>query len=155
VAPSPTLCYQCHTEAKAEFNRPFRHRVNEGLIECGDCHDVHGGFRTKQLKTTTAQDAVCFGCHTEKKGAFVYEHMPVKTEGCSSCHTPHGSTNSRLLKVSNVNLLCLQCHTLSQSHVPSQPPIGPAHNQNQKYQACTLCHGFVHGSNFSEVFFKP
>jgi DmsE family decaheme c-type cytochrome len=154
-APSPTLCYQCHTEAKAEFSRPFRHRVNENLIQCSDCHNVHGGFLPKQLRTTTAHEQVCFKCHTEKRGPFVFEHMPVKTEGCSSCHMPHGSQNARLLKVSNVNLLCLQCHTLSHSHVPSQPPVGPAHNQNQKYQACTLCHGFVHGSNSSEVFFKP
>jgi predicted CXXCH cytochrome family protein len=81
--------------------------------------------------------------------------MPVKTEGCSSCHTPHGSTNPRLMRVSSVNLLCLQCHTLSTTNIPSQPPIGPAHNQAQKYQACTMCHQAIHGSNFSEVFFKP
>jgi DmsE family decaheme c-type cytochrome len=154
-APSPTLCYQCHTEAKAEFSRPFRHRVNEGLVRCSDCHNVHGGFLEKQLKTTDAEEQACVKCHSEKKGPFVFEHMAVKTEGCSSCHTAHGSTTARLLKVSNVNQLCLQCHTLAKSSVPSQPPIGPAHNLNQKYQACTLCHPFVHGSNFSEVFFKP
>jgi hypothetical protein len=50
-----------------------------------------------------------------------------------------------LLKVSQVNQLCLQCHTLAMSSVPSQPPIGPAHNQAQKYQACTMCHAFIHG----------
>lgn len=154
-APSPTLCYQCHTETKAEFSRPFRHRVNEGLLQCNDCHNPHGGFLGKQLRSTAAQDQVCMKCHTEKKGPFVYEHLPVKTEGCASCHTPHGSTNARLLKVSNINQLCLQCHTLSTSNIPSQPPAGPAHNQAQKYQACTSCHTAIHGSNFSEVFFKP
>lgn len=154
-APSPRLCYQCHTETRAEFNRPFRHKVNEGLLQCNDCHNVHGTTLPKQLRTNEAQDAVCFKCHVEKKGPFVFEHLPVKTEGCTSCHMPHGSTNVRLLRVSNVNTLCLQCHTLALSNVPSQPPIGPAHNQAQKYQACTLCHAFPHGSNFSEVFFKP
>jgi DmsE family decaheme c-type cytochrome len=154
--PSPGLCYSCHTEVRAEFGRPFRHRVNEGLIQCADCHNEHGGFLPKQLRTTAAQDQVCYKCHTEKRGPFVYEHLPVKTEGCTACHMPHGSTNPRLLKVSQVNLLCLQCHTLSMNgNIPSQPPIGPAHNQNQKYQACTMCHAFIHGSNFSEVFFKP
>jgi DmsE family decaheme c-type cytochrome len=152
---SPKLCYGCHTETKAEFSRPYRHRVNEGLIKCNDCHNEHGGFLPKQLRTSASQDQVCFKCHTEKKGPFVYEHLPVKTEGCSSCHTPHGSTNPRLLRVSQVNLLCLQCHTLSMGNVPSQPPVGPAHNQAQKYQACTMCHAFIHGSNFSEVYFKP
>jgi len=152
---SPRLCYQCHTEQKAEFSRPYRHRVNEGLIQCSDCHNEHGGFLPKQLRTSAAQDQVCFKCHAEKKGPFVYEHLPVKTEGCTSCHTPHGSTNPRLMRVSQVNVLCLQCHTLSVNNIPSEPPMGPAHNQAQKYQACTTCHGFIHGSNFSEVFFKP
>lgn len=155
VEKQPQLCYQCHTEVKAEFSRPYRHRVNQGLVQCTDCHNEHGGFLPKQLRASASQDQVCFKCHTEKKGPFVYQHLPVATEGCTSCHTPHGSTNPRLLRVSQVNLLCLQCHTLALSNVPSQPPIGPAHNQSQKYQACTMCHAFIHGSNFSEVFFKP
>ena len=152
---TPTLCYTCHTEMKAEFSRPYRHRVNEGLIQCADCHNEHGGTLPRQVRTSAAQDQVCLKCHTEKRGPFVYEHVPVRTEGCTSCHSPHGSTNPRLLKVSQVNQLCLQCHTLSTNNIPSQPPIGPAHNQAQKYQACTVCHAYVHGSNFSEVFFKP
>ncbi len=154
-AESPNLCYTCHTEMKAEFSRPYRHRVNEGLIQCGDCHNEHGGMLPRQLRASAAQDQVCMKCHTEKRGPFVYEHMPVKTEGCTSCHTPHGSTNPRLLRVAQVNQLCLQCHTLSMNNIPSQPPVGPAHNQAQKYQACTMCHAYIHGSNFSEVFFKP
>lgn len=154
-APSPSLCFGCHNEVKAEVSRPYRHRVVEGLVQCSDCHNEHGGFMPHQLRTSAEQDQVCFKCHAEKRGPFVYEHLPVKTEGCTACHTPHGSTNPRLLKVSNVNVLCLQCHTLSLGNMPSQPPIGPAHNQAQKYQACTMCHQFVHGSNFSEVFFKP
>lgn len=152
---TPALCYGCHTEVRAEFGRPFRHRVNEGLVQCSDCHNEHGGFLPRQLRTSAHQDQVCYKCHSEKRGPFVYEHLPVKTEGCTACHTPHGSTNPRLLKVSQVNVLCLQCHTLSLGNMPSQPPAGPAHNQAQKYQACTMCHQFIHGSNFSEVFFKP
>ena len=154
-AAAPALCYQCHTDTRAEFNRPFRHKVNEGLLQCNDCHNVHGASLPKQLRSSASQDQVCFKCHTEKRGPFVYEHMPVKTEGCTSCHFAHGGTNARMLHTSNVNTLCLQCHTQAMSNVPSQPPIGPAHNQAQKYQACTLCHAYVHGSNSSEVFFKP
>jgi len=154
-AASPALCYQCHTEVRAEFSRPYRHRVNEGLIQCSDCHNEHGGFLPNQLRASADQNQVCYKCHTEKRGPFVYEHVPVKAEGCTSCHTPHGSTNPRLLNVSQINVLCLQCHTLTFSNTPSEPPMGPAHNQAQKYQACTMCHQFIHGSNFSEVFFKP
>jgi DmsE family decaheme c-type cytochrome len=148
----PQLCYGCHLEAKADFMKPYHHRVNEGLVGCSDCHNPHGGFLTKQLRSTAAQDAGCFKCHAEKAGPFVFEHVPVKTEGCVSCHTPHGSSNPRLLRRANVNLLCLECHTLTvDSPVPGVPAF---HNQAQKYQACTMCHVNIHGSNFSEVFFK-
>ena len=152
IASQPTLCYTCHLEVKPDFSRPFHHRVNEGLVGCTDCHNVHGGFLTKQLRSTAAQDQVCFKCHAEKSGPFVFEHPPVKTEGCVFCHTPHGSSNPRLLKRANINLLCLECHTLTVDSVA--PAIPSFHNQAQKYQACTMCHTQIHGSNFDSVFFK-
>jgi DmsE family decaheme c-type cytochrome len=152
VKGQPQLCYTCHLEAKPEFNRPFHHRVNEGLIQCSDCHNPHGGFLTKQVRSTAAQDAVCFKCHADKAGPFVFEHAPVKTEGCVSCHSPHGSSNPRLLKRSQVNLLCLECHSLTtDTAAPGTPTF---HNQAQKYQACTMCHSQIHGSNFDRNFFK-
>lgn len=152
VEKQPLLCYSCHSEVKADFNKPFHHRVNEGLIKCTDCHNQHGGFLTKQLRSTAAQDMVCFKCHTDKAGPFVYEHAPAKTEGCVACHTPHASSNPRLLKRSQVNLLCLECHTLTvDSGAPSTPSF---HNQSAKYQACTLCHPMIHGSNVNRFFFQ-
>lgn len=149
VQNQPQLCYGCHTSAKADFAKPYHHRVNEGLVQCSDCHNPHGTATVQQVRALPSGDAVCYKCHVDKQGPFVYEHVPVKTEGCSSCHTPHGSTNPRLLKVMPVNMLCLQCHTF-----PTQGPSGPVHNQSAKYQACTMCHGQIHGSNFSPVFFK-
>lgn len=149
VQNQPQLCYGCHTSAKADFAKPFHHRVEQGLIQCSDCHSPHGTGSVRQVRALPSGDFVCYKCHADKQGPFVYEHVPVKTEGCASCHTPHGSTNPRLLRVSQINLLCLQCHTF-----PTQGPIGPAHNQSQKYQACTMCHQAIHGSNFSNVFFK-
>ena len=152
VEKQPQLCYGCHTEKKAEFNRPFRHRVEQGLIECSDCHNPHGSVLNSQLRETAAQDQVCFKCHADKEGPFVFEHRPIKTEGCVYCHSPHGSTNPRLLKRADVNLLCLDCHTeTAGSEVPGMPSF---HNQSQKYQACTMCHVQIHGSNFDEFFFK-
>ncbi|MBZ5547815.1 MAG: DmsE family decaheme c-type cytochrome [Acidobacteriia bacterium] len=145
----PELCYGCHASARAEFARPYRHRVNEGLVQCSDCHDLHGATTLRQVKNVASGDAACFRCHIDKQGPYVYEHMPVKTEGCSSCHTPHGSTNARLLKISQVNLLCLQCHSF-----PGAGPIGPAHNLSQKYQACTMCHPMIHGSNTNVAFMQ-
>ncbi|MFL6448498.1 MAG: DmsE family decaheme c-type cytochrome [Bryobacteraceae bacterium] len=149
VRAQPNLCYGCHISTKADFAKPYRHRVNEGLIQCGDCHNVHGTTTLRNVKTLPSGDAVCYKCHADKQGPFVYEHVPVRTEGCSSCHTPHGSTNPRFLRVVQVNLLCLQCHTF-----PGQAPQGPAHNLAAHYQACTICHQAIHGSNASNAFFK-
>jgi DmsE family decaheme c-type cytochrome len=152
VNSQPQLCYACHLEAKLDFSKPFRHRVNEGLVKCTDCHNEHGGYLSKQLRSAAAQDAVCFKCHVDKAGPFVFEHQPVKTEGCTACHVPHGGSNPRRLKRSQVNLLCLECHTVtSNSGVPGIPSF---HNQAQKYQSCTLCHVMIHGSNFDSFFFK-
>jgi DmsE family decaheme c-type cytochrome len=139
------LCYTCHTDIKAAFAQPFHHKVDEGLVNCSDCHNPHGSFQKKGLNTAAQNDQVCVKCHTETGGPFVFEHPPVKVEGCSSCHSPHGSPNPRLLVRSNVNTLCFQCHIT---------PAGPAHNQAVQYQACTVCHSQIHGSNASSVFFK-
>ncbi|MFI5113388.1 MAG: DmsE family decaheme c-type cytochrome [Terriglobales bacterium] len=145
----PELCYGCHANTRADFARPYHHRVNEGLVACSDCHNLHGTSTLRQARDLPSGDAACFKCHADKQGPFVYEHMPVKTDGCTSCHTVHGSTNPRFLRVSQVNLLCLQCHSY-----PGLGPSGPAHNQSQKYQACTMCHPAIHGSNANVAFMK-
>jgi DmsE family decaheme c-type cytochrome len=148
----PELCYTCHLSKKAEFAMPFHHRVDEGLIRCSDCHNVHGTAPPKQVRMAATQDAICFKCHTDKQGPFVYEHAAIKVDGCVSCHMVHGGPNPHMLKLSNVNLLCLQCHTTSSfSSAPGAPSF---HNQASFFQACTLCHFAIHGSNFSSFFFK-
>ncbi|HXE35026.1 MAG TPA: DmsE family decaheme c-type cytochrome [Verrucomicrobiae bacterium] len=152
VKPQPELCFTCHLQQKAQFDMPFHHRVNEGLVQCSDCHNVHGTVGPKQVRTSSTQDAICFKCHTDKQGPFVFEHQPVKTDGCQSCHLTHGGPNPHMLKLSNVNLLCLQCHTTSSfSGAPGAPSF---HNQASFFQSCVLCHNAIHGSNFDATFFK-
>jgi DmsE family decaheme c-type cytochrome len=151
VKSQPELCYTCHLQKKPEFAMPSHHRVNEGLVQCTDCHNPHGTAGPHQLRASAAQDAVCYTCHADKQGPFVFEHEVVKVEGCESCHNPHGSPNPHLLKVSNVNILCLQCHTTSFANAPGAPSF---HTQSTQFQACTLCHTQIHGSNFDKTFFK-
>jgi predicted CXXCH cytochrome family protein len=109
-------------------------------------------FIGKQLRSVTARDTVCFTCHADKQGPFVFEHQPVKTEGCESCHSPHGSPNPHLLKTSNLNVFCLKCHTGSTFGKASGTP--DFHNQAAQFQACALCHVALHGSNFDRHFLK-
>ncbi len=138
------LCYSCHAQVRAEFAKPFRHRVNEGVVACADCHNVHDSS-PRQLRASSTRDAFCFNCHSDKKGPFVFEHEAVKAEGCLSCHTPHGSAHPRLLTRATVNSMCLECH----AGIPNGP-----HPQSTRSQACTLCHSQIHGSNTSNVFFR-
>ncbi len=150
--PQPQLCYSCHTDVKPAFQQAFHHKVNEGIMSCNDCHDPHGSFQKNNLRAAADQNQVCMKCHADAAGPFVYEHPPLKTEGCTSCHTPHGSQNPRLLTQNNVNTLCMQCHTASSLFTaPGTPSF---HNQANQYQACTVCHTQIHGSNSSYVFFK-
>lgn len=152
VKAQPELCYTCHLNIKPQFDMPFHHRVNEGLVKCADCHNPHGGFLEKQLRAAVARDAVCFTCHADKQGPFVFEHHPVKSEGCVACHVPHGSPNPHMMKLSNLNLLCLQCHTASSfSGAPGTPQF---HSQASQFQACVICHMAIHGSNFDRHFMK-
>ncbi|SEF91886.1 decaheme c-type cytochrome, DmsE family [Bryocella elongata] len=148
-AQQPDLCFTCHADQKASFNQLFHHKTQEGLIKCSDCHDSHGTFEDKQLRTTADKNAVCTKCHTETRGPFVFEHVPVKAEGCMACHTPHGSQNARLLNVPNVNQLCNQCH--------SAVAAGTVHGQgagSSDQPPCIGCHNFIHGSNINPAFIR-
>lgn len=149
----PQLCLGCHSEVKHQFQLPFHHKVLEGVIRCSDCHNPHGGFELKQSRLATGADAACIKCHADKQGPFVYEHAPVKTEGCVACHTPHGSSNPRLLTTARVGQLCLTCHSVAHG-VGAEEPAGPQHNQNAQYANCTNCHIKIHGSRTSPVFFR-
>lgn len=149
----PYLCLQCHNEMKAQFTLPFHHKVLEGAIRCSDCHNPHGGFESKQTRLAIGADAPCIKCHADKQGPFVYEHAPLKVEGCAICHDPHGSSNPRLLKRTEVRQLCLECH--SNAHTIGAPNTPSFHNQaTARFRNCTTCHVRIHGSNVSNVFFR-
>jgi len=154
------LCLSCHTEQKAQFTMPFRHKVLEGIVRCSDCHNPHGGFENKQQRLTTGTDAACAKCHTDKQGPFVFEHSPVRVEGCAICHQPHGSSNPKLLTRSHVFQLCIECHTNAHQLVLREDGEGaPAppgfHNLTQeRIRNCTTCHTQIHGSNSHNFFFR-
>ena len=148
-AAQPTLCFQCHADVKPSFDMPFHHKVNEGLLTCSDCHDPHGTFGNNNLKSTADQNMICTKCHTETRGPFVFEHAPVKAEGCLGCHTPHGSQNARLLNMPQINTLCNQCH--------SPVAAGTVHSMgagSSELTPCTNCHTYIHGSNVNPAFLR-
>jgi len=149
----PQLCIKCHAEMKGQFTQTFHHKVLEGVIKCSDCHNPHGGFETKQTRLATGADASCVKCHTDKQGPFVFEHAPLKLEGCTICHMPHGASNPKLLKRNEVRQLCLECH--STAHEIGAPNTPSFHNQaTTRFQNCTTCHVKIHGSQNHQFFFR-
>lgn len=148
-ASQPALCFQCHTDVQPSFNMPFHHKVNEGVVSCSDCHNVHGTFQQNNLRTTADKNAICTKCHMETRGPFVYEHTPVRAEGCVACHTPHGSQNARLLNMPNINVLCNQCHSPVAAGTVHGIDAGSA-----ELQPCISCHTMIHGSNLSPAFIR-
>jgi len=157
------MCYSCHPGLRAQFEMPSKHRVNEGFMECSDCHNPHGAFaptwrmgdRPPMVRQVLNNEEACLKCHSDKRGPFVYEHAPVRVDGCETCHMPHGSTNTRLLRRPVVFTLCLECHNGSgfgtrNSGVDLQ---SSQHNLlDPRYQKCTTCHVRIHGSN-ADVFY--
>ena len=148
----PNLCISCHTSTKADFSKPFRHKVMEGQMNCSDCHSPHGGFGLKNARLAVGGDVACIKCHTEKQGPFVYEHLPITTEGCATCHSSHGSTNPKMMKRNQVRQLCLECHSsIFNSLTPNLPGF---HNLNTRFSDCTTCHVKIHGSQNHPYFFR-
>jgi len=152
------MCYSCHANVRAQFEMPSHHRVNEGFMQCSDCHNPHGAFaptsnmssRPRMVERALDVESPCLKCHVDKRGPFVYEHPSVRVEGCQACHMPHGSMNAKLLTRPVVFTICLECHNgggtgTRNGGVDLQTA---RHNLlDPKFQKCTACHVRIHGSN--------
>ncbi len=145
-------CTVCHTSVKAAFARPYTHKLLENAISCIDCHNPHNRNMAPTVRmVAAANQPACFNCHNEKRGPFLFEHAPVRTDGCTACHEPHGSSNPRMLIVNEQRVLCLQCHAnvgLTAVNLGGTPSA--IHDLSSgRYQKCSVCHVTVHGSNVS------
>ena len=162
-------CTACHSNTWAQFNRPFGHTVvnasggngtrrGHGMV-CTDCHTPHGGVifqsvAARSFRALGANEPGCFRCHGDKRGPFVYEHAPMRTEGCAACHEPHNSSNPRMLNRPQVHLTCLECHSNIGQITPTPSPdlplggVPPGFHDlsNPRFRQCTICHVKVHGS---------
>ena len=147
----PEPCFQCHEDERAAFSLPSRHKVEEGLISCTDCHEPHGKLGEKRPVTPAQVNRICTKCHTEIVGPFVYEHAVIKAEGCVACHVPHGGPAPHMLNRAKVDTICLLCHLPSRMS-PTDASIGNAHDLETQPQPCTACHADIHGSNLSRFF---
>lgn len=147
-------CAQCHQRIQSDLFRTSHHPVREGKITCSDCHDPHGAIGDKNLKAATMNE-LCWKCHAEKRGPFLWEHGPV-SEDCTTCHVPHGSNHGKLLK-QRVPWLCQSCHSVSQHPGTLLAPGGAGPSEDPEdfgnrltgtgRTGCVTCHSAIHGSN--------
>ena len=156
---SPETCFQCHLEVRAKFQLPHRHPVLEGKISCVDCHNPHKGRAMKGGDASLPQSVrggasllllspneVCTQCHVAQRGPFVFEHQAVR-EGCTSCHSPHGSVNQRMLTERSAQL-CFKCHFQEQKQ-DGRIFIGDSDHTSRLPQGTCWsagCHEAIHGS---------
>lgn len=147
IKPNQTeTCFVCHKEKISSISKSSHMPIKEGKMSCASCHDPHGTPNAKNLKAATVNE-LCYICHTEKRGPFLWEHPPA-AENCLICHDAHGSIQNKALVAKNPNILCQRCH------------IGVSHPSNvwDNFQvtaeatravnrACLNCHPNMHGSN--------
>lgn len=153
-------CASCHTAEWTQFQRPFKHRLPEAAMSCVDCHNPHGSFLPRSVRTVAANEPGCLKCHGDKRGPFTFEHAPVRLEGCVTCHEPHGSANPRMLTRQEVRLTCLECHAnLPVARPAADAPLGvvpPAFHdlRSPRFRNCTICHQKVHGSHVNRALLR-
>lgn len=132
-------CVNCHDRAKHALWSGSQH--DQRNVGCLTCHSVHTPKGPKQLKAATEPE-LCATCHRNIVNRLNrFNHMPVREDKlqCSSCHNPHGSTNTKLLKTgTTVDEACTSCHT--EKRGPYLWEHAPVAN------ACVTCHD-PHGSN--------
>jgi DmsE family decaheme c-type cytochrome len=151
-ADASETCFGCHKDVRASMLRTSHHPVREGLMGCESCHNPHDGSRPKMIKADWTNE-LCYQCHAEKRGPFLWEHAPVR-ENCLNCHNPHGTNHDKMLQA-KLPYLCQRCH-LNTRHPGTLYdgvnagseglPITSASNRSVEH-ACKNCHQNIHGSN--------
>jgi predicted CXXCH cytochrome family protein len=142
--PDQELCLSCHKEKrKAILQRSshlFATERGDAKVTCTSCHNPHGG-EGKAMLAATSKTQLCYGCHAEKRGPFLWEHTPAR-ENCNTCHVPHGSNNPTLLKA-RTTVLCQQCHM----HMMWRHQTVAGYDMFTFNKGCNNCHSQIHGSN--------
>lgn len=134
------LCLSCHANFRKHLNQRSTHPLRDGQMDCTACHNPHGGSGEHLIDADSVND-LCFSCHEEKRGPFLWEHSPVR-EDCLTCHSPHGSNHPGLL-VARTMQVCQACH-LQGRHQTVAGTETAMWNLNRQ---CLNCHPAIHGSN--------
>jgi DmsE family decaheme c-type cytochrome len=137
---STTRCLECHTPLRRSLHARSSHPLREGQMQCASCHNPHGTTGEKLIERGSVNE-LCYSCHQNVRGPFLWEHSPVR-EDCLTCHRPHNSNYPQLLQA-RVTQLCQSCHQQGRHQtIPGVPASIWVGNR-----ACLNCHSTIHGSN--------
>ncbi len=147
----------------------------DGKLYCGTCHSAHGvDWKQEEspvfLRVKNVDSSLCFACHLDRSTGPAEGNHPVfkklanppevlrehgshfgrgGTVICQSCHTPHGSTQTKLLVMSKENSeLCGTCHADKYRirHTKHDMAVMAPEAHNSKNQTvtesgpCGVCH---------------
>lgn len=108
---SKELCLMCHSDKQKTIDEAKVQHPGAAMSDCTDCHNPHASPQPGLPKTNAVD--ICLTCHSEQadmlKSKRVH-HQPAFQQGCAICHEPHGGENQHLLRATDVNSLCLECH---------------------------------------------
>jgi len=140
VTETTRKCLECHGTVRASLHQRSSHPMRDGQMDCASCHEPHGTTGEKLIRQGSVNE-LCYSCHQNLRGPFLWEHSPVR-EDCLTCHRAHGSNYPQMLQA-RVTQLCQSCHQQGRHQtlpgVPASIWVGN--------KACLNCHMQVHGSN--------
>ncbi len=147
----PESCESCHRSVRTQINKQSHHPIIEGKVLCSDCHNPHGSMSRGMIRAENTNQ-LCYQCHADKRGPFIWEHPPVE-EDCSICHDSHGSRYDKLL-TQRIPSLCHDCHGDRRHHEgPYDATTGFSGANVSPYavgHSCLNCHSLIHGSTYFE-----
>jgi len=145
--PSAINCLDCHSELAPE--KGAHPAVAMGCVSCHtgiDASDVPHKIKNKIAKGLSAeQPDLCYGCHDKSNFEKKVVHAAVSM-GCTGCHNPHASKNSKLL-TAEIPGLCYACHEKGKFGKKTvHPPVESG--------MCLSCHS-PHASNDAALLLQP